>query len=214
MINTIRKTLLLASMAAVVPIGANAACMLVETQSQIFGPTTVPFGPVAVSFSPYTGSYPLCKVEALIDGTVSVSVDISNTSPLPQIITPFVGAQLTATGPLPLDTGFQAFLGVPVNIPILPAIVNVSASKNVSDMATENSDFSAFTGPGNVDFNVSAFGSWTMFGITTAILDVKQFDGQGTVTLKYYADVPEPQHYAMLAGLGLIGLAGWRRFRQ
>jgi hypothetical protein len=56
---------------------------------------------------------------------------------------------------------------------------------------------------------------WSVSGLTDSLISITTSPGGGTVKVIYeYYRVPEPHDYALLAGLGLIGLAVVRRIRS
>ncbi len=76
---------------------------------------------------------------------------------------------------------------------------------------------SAYSFSGTADFNVNSLVYWN--GVSEVIVDgttVPDFSLSNDAGVDFghsFAPVPEPEHYAVLAGLGLLGFAVWRRTR-
>ncbi|MBM3883817.1 MAG: choice-of-anchor E domain-containing protein [Verrucomicrobia bacterium] len=74
-------------------------------------------------------------------------------------------------------------------------------------------DLAMFTGTGTVPLKAEAIGFITA-SISGGNADLKfTSNGSADASVTYeFIPIPEPETYAALAGLGLLGFAGWRRF--
>lgn len=210
------------------PVGIQGAII---TSQDTFGPMSVPFvdGLTLDLFNPALGT--LTSVTVEINGTLTALVTAENNA-------------VVASAPVRVDAivfGSINTAGVPGSLAPAAAFLGSVATDfldNPNGVAGSGPDFSGFggaisanvvdsassavpavlalfAGPGTFNVGLVGFGAWGVQGLTDSTVNVSQFAGFGSVKVIYeYTHMPEPSHYVMLGGLGLVGFAAVRRFRR
>lgn len=211
-----KKLLVVIAGAAVLPFMGNAASL---TYSAPYA--TVPPSGTSVVLPLYDGSLgPLLKVTLGIDGSIVGLFTALNTASVPNTITlqwdPVTSAADVTLASSPwLSVNGAASFATAVVLPPGGATDfggPIGLGYSDSDSTTAAGAMAEFTGAGTFGVDISNVVPWTITGVASATGDALAFSNAGEVWVRY--EVPEPQTYALLAGLGMLGfVAVRRRFR-
>ncbi|MBX3356537.1 MAG: choice-of-anchor E domain-containing protein [Phycisphaeraceae bacterium] len=205
-----KKILALGSMLAI----SAAASADIQISSATFGPSSVPFGGVVAldKFDDNGGLHVLKSITFIYDVSMRASV-IAESFAGPQVITVGVSGSTNASDGLLFNLGGGIF--ETADSPVLNDgdIYDFGTIKGIflDSFSTANAIFfPLYTGAGQTfDVNYSGTGIFGIVGGGNAILDIFDFEAEGTISVIYdYNVIPAP---GALALVGLAGLVARRR---
>ncbi len=214
--------------AAVAALGLAAApaqaLVLVETDSASHATSTTNWVDI-LTVDKYSGSFgPLAEVRIYLSGNVlgdakyesldnapaAVSIDLAATITVslggPPLIT-IIPLANVVDNPSAFDGGID-FGGTSGN-----SYLGLAGSDSDSVALNDAINLALFTGPGLIGLNAAGVGSSTGSGAGNLILQFAT-DAGAEVVVEYYVDRIVPLPAALPAGLGLLGVAAFRRRRN
>jgi hypothetical protein len=209
-----------AAIAAALPVAVSGAVLIDE---QPLGPQVVPFSGAVVNLAKFNlNPALLTKVTLSIDIDLSADLYAKNTSPSAVNVSAWIVGTVSADAP-PVGLGgldqvanFAGLVAGPV--PLGPGdsttFGGTQTANQVGSVSTVvPAEFLPYLGAGTFSVYFDGTGGWAFFGISNAEIEVSNFQASGTAKVTYEY-IPEPHEYAVFAGLGLMGLAAFRRFKR